>query len=223
MSLLVCSRCNQGIDSQKAIAGNGVYLCPKCKCALSYFGGESVTLSTPLEIEKYDQIHSRDVLSGFLGRKPVSYQNPEINVMILDCLDSLKHNPKNIDALYSLAKLYYAQGDLKRAKEIFQNILEVDSHIYEAHQNLANIYLYLKDYAKAITELEIIKSAEPENFLVFFNLGIVYYQKKDLELALEYFLASYKKCAVKKVQEKIYDYIFRVSDDLGRLPPERSS
>lgn len=77
---------------------------------------------------------------------------------------------------------------------ILVNLGKVESKgkIADFHYNLGIIYSKQKEYNKAIEELNRASVGQPNTAAVFFALGTVYFQKKDLVYAEEYFKKALK-------------------------------
>jgi len=149
MRLLYCKSCKKIIESKKAPYTES---CPTCEKPLSYFGKEAVTLTGKAAEEKFPP-----VLSG----KGLIYHNPQIEIQILACLDTLKHHPENTDALYHLATLYYTKGSVSSARQALEKIFVMDATYKEALELFIDITLAIDDIQPALEKLKLLKNIDP--------------------------------------------------------------
>ncbi len=99
----------------------------------------------------------------------------------------LKKNPADKEALFILAKLYWAQKRYVRAIETLESLLEKYPDYEEALSILANLYLQKKDLEGAIKTLERLAAKEPRNAAVYLELARLYRQKGAFKKARKYY------------------------------------
>ncbi len=115
------------------------------------------------------------------------------------CIDNLK--PYELIAKYAIIapdsltnnELLYAAAmteDIKTKKQLFENTIELYPENYRAYNDLACIKAAEGNIGEAESLLEKAKSLNPNNDIIFNNLGILAYQKKDYENAEKHFIAS---------------------------------
>ncbi len=110
-------------------------------------------------------------------------------VLSLGQTDSLNINLLNAEGIG-----YARNGDFYAAEKSFLSILEIDSNDVAARNNLSNVYRYLgrsDDALKILQDLKriIIRICGldcMELAKVYMNIAIIYKQKQDYELALQY-------------------------------------
>jgi len=214
MPTYFCRKCNKQINQKDSIEFKNNYFCPVCKNRLSYFGREPCRLSPQQVFDFYDKKMPNAGKAGLTGKQGI-YYNPEINTMILECQDALKINPKNIKALFTLAKIYQTRKDFPKTVETLLKIVELEPGHKEASQNLADIFLETKQYNLAIDQLEQLKIFDSSNYLVYYNLGIVYYKIKDLSLALNNFLSAYDLCKDENLKEELQINIKTINQEMN--------
>jgi transcriptional regulator with PAS, ATPase and Fis domain len=89
-----------------------------------------------------------------------------------------------------LGVIYRELGENERAIEHFQKSLELNPHQISAHHNLADLYLHMEQYAKAIEKYKEVIYQTPlgeELLEAHSNLGIAYYETRDIDSAKEQF------------------------------------
>ena len=75
----------------------------------------------------------------------------------------LKHNPNENDVLFIIGGIYYMKGKYRSAISYFEKSLEIATHDVEVLILNANSYFRLKDFKKALHNLDIIKEIDPKN------------------------------------------------------------
>lgn len=125
----------------------------------------------------------------------------------------LKANPNDARSYYNIGACYEMLGDLKNAKQAYQNALKVNPDFKEAKQALgnaennaefvddnkiskslvnANTAYLQKKYSIAITEFLKVIKIDPNHFQAHYNLAACYEQTKNYSQALSYFQAAGK-------------------------------
>ncbi|MFC1617455.1 tetratricopeptide repeat protein [Candidatus Margulisiibacteriota bacterium] len=137
MRLLLCRKCNKEILKTRAISFKKSFYCPICKSRLVYLGQEISKVSGPEVLTKFDQKFPLAAKAPIKGKSKV-YTNPQINEIILECEEALKHKPDNIEALMTLAKIYRQQKMPEKSITYLKIILKCDPKNQLALQNLAD-------------------------------------------------------------------------------------
>lgn len=214
MSIFVCRKCEKELPEEKTILHRGFFFCPICKSPLSYFGRESVRLSSPERLARY-KAPEESLAEKKLPHKPLNFARPDIDLNILECEDALKINPGNFKAMNTLGVLYKSKNNRRLAESWFKKALAEKLNYHDAFFNLIELYTEQKEYDKAIIELERYKELEPENYFVDYNLGLVNFQRDDLTKALEYFQRAAIGLKDKNLLESSEKYITLIKDILG--------
>jgi len=210
MAILYCRKCEKEYQPKQTIVHRNNFYCPICKNQLNYFGREKSVISHKKRLDHYDEIMPNAREAKLTGHV-VHYSNVHINTLILECRDALKHNPNNIEALLSLAKLYQSQKEVTKALENLSKILTIDPTHQLTRQLSAEIYLTEKNYPKAIEQLEAIKDIDPNDEQIHINLGIAHYQNKNLQKSLNSFITASEVCKNEASIEKIDAYIKKLT------------
>lgn len=82
--------------------------------------------------------------------------------------------PRGTSTLTNLGALYLRQGQLARARHLFEQVLASMPHNYIARNNLGVIYMQQHDYARAIVELRRALWDNPGYANAHFNLAVSY-------------------------------------------------
>src|SRR5216683_6307613 len=75
---------------------------------------------------------------------------------------SLKHEPRHVEAHYNLGNLYYDAGDLPLARLHYEAAAQIESGFSLVYFNLALVYHKLKDLNAALGALERYKQLSPD-------------------------------------------------------------
>jgi tetratricopeptide (TPR) repeat protein len=103
---------------------------------------------------------------------------------------ALKIDPESIRANFGIGTLYMEMGDTSKAKEVFKQLSEIEAIFEEDNKHIFNefgielrkasmIDEALANYLKAIT-------ISPQDEHLHFNIARVYYDKKEMNDALEW-------------------------------------
>jgi len=77
----------------------------------------------------------------------------------LKAADLKKNDP---EILFKIALEYWYHQNLKKSKEYYNKVLEIDSSHTQAHLNLISVYESLEEWKKAIREIEIARQLGKE-------------------------------------------------------------
>ena len=103
----------------------------------------------------------------------------------------IKPNDKILN--YNLGKLYQDLGELELAKEIYQNLISIDSNSYPAYNNLGYIALVYEDnYEDAVRYFSKSIEINPQYDQAWCNRGIAYYYLQEWQKARADFLQCRK-------------------------------
>ena len=92
-------------------------------------------------------------------------------------INSLKEyldlNPNDIDAWFNLGDVYYENSDYNKALECYKKVgIELDPYSSEAWSNIGLMYSYIGDYDKAIEIYKKTIKLNPEDAVVYYNMGL---------------------------------------------------
>ena len=150
---------------------------------------------------------------GLLEMLAISHQGlNEIESSIATYLKLLSVNPKSISANLNLARLYSSTKNIKEAdfyyletKKLDQNIvLEMEHGLFLTKHNLIN---------RALKVFNHCLSLDPNNFLVYYEIGNVFLKDKKFINAINYFKQSIEK---KNNFYKSYNNLALAYNNLGK-------
>jgi tetratricopeptide (TPR) repeat protein len=101
--------------------------------------------------------------------------------------ESEEVRPKDVNAYvhYELGKQYHSEGDLVKAIEEFNQVIQIDANIVGAWVHLGHIYCDLKDYEKAFEMANKAIELAPERSSTHNILARVYANKKMYNEAIK--------------------------------------
>lgn len=106
-------------------------------------------------------------------------------VLIFVSFTTLFAQEDNISNMYRLGKTFEQSGDFEKAKEIYQQIHEIQPWNTTYLQSLNEVYIKLKEYDKSISLLENQIEESPANVNLYGILGNTFYTKGDTSKAYD--------------------------------------
>ncbi len=88
--------------------------------------------------------------------------------------------------LVTLARESLKQGNISEARELFQQLAELSPDNWEAHQNLAEIFLSTEDWSQAYAHLTRLQEIDPSSFKGDQLMADYWYRRKDFSQALSF-------------------------------------
>jgi len=140
---------------------------------------------------------------------------------------ALKVDPESIRANFGIGTLYMEMGDTSRAKEVFRQLSEIEAIFEEDNKHIFNefgielrkasmIDEALANYLKAIT-------ISPQDEHLHFNIARVYYDKKELNDALEWIRKGIEINPHFRDARNFEALILKEMQELGITPQEKTS
>ncbi|RAP37787.1 hypothetical protein DID80_03475 [Candidatus Marinamargulisbacteria bacterium SCGC AAA071-K20] len=201
MALVYCTKCELIVDD-RSLLPKFKRICPKCNEKLFYFGKETVSLSPEDIINEYDKTHRYNPISDLTGKVETIHLRQSIDLDIIECEDSIKHDPENIEARLYLARLYLSRFDLPKSVGYFYEIIKINPDNAQANKGLSDVLICKREYKKALGFLKkaLLKEASSE---IYENLGIVHVHLEKINKAISYFLKAYKIALSKTKKEDL--------------------
>lgn len=137
-------------------------------------------------------------------------------IIILSCSDNKNFNNMTPEERMEKGNFYYAQGDYKKAREYYQNLVYEKSSIYtpEAQLKLADCYFEEGAYTEARYNYEDLIKLFPsyENIAkAYLRIGICYYE----ESLKPHYTQEETRQAVKAFREFLDKFPFHESKDIA--------
>ena len=98
---------------------------------------------------------------------------------------AIAKNDHSPDAWCNLGIIEYQDGNKSKAVSCFTHSLKEEPRHFEAHYNLANVYLDIENLELAQLHYEVAAEINPEHADVFYNLAVVYAMEKEFERAID--------------------------------------
>jgi type IV pilus biogenesis/stability protein PilW len=108
---------------------------------------------------------------------------------IKELLEAIRLSPGNADFEHALGLAYQQKGMYEKAIEQYRKALVLDSKLSEARNNWGTVLLATGKNDEAITTFE--QCLKDKNYQTpekaAYNIGVAYFNKKDLDKAMEYY------------------------------------
>lgn len=101
----------------------------------------------------------------------------------------LELNEDNVSSLHNLGVIFTNKGEYDLAKTYFKKVLKEQSHHVESLNNLGTIYILQKKFSDALKYFATL-SKLVEEFDVYYNLGVIYFELADFKEAKYFFSKS---------------------------------
>jgi tetratricopeptide (TPR) repeat protein len=153
---------------------------------------------------------------GEPSANPMSKVTPEIQARIGALQDSLQQFPKNSGVLLRLANAWYDAGAYFQAEQFYERYLnEFDAKNVAARVDYAYTLLRQGSTDEAIVQTKKALEYEPNRVEALYNLGVMYYGKKDFTLAKEWFERCIKAAPGTEVATSAADIIKTMPKNQG--------
>ncbi len=97
------------------------------------------------------------------------------------------------DAIIKKATEFHSRGDLKKARELYQEVLEIDEKNLHAHVLLGSIFYYFNDVVDAERHYRRALELNPNYAMPYFNVGVIKQDKGELDEAIELYKTAIEK------------------------------
>lgn len=139
---------------------------------------------------------------------PMSKVTPEMQQRIAEVRDSLAKDPQNGGLVVRMANAWYDAGAFFQAEQYYSRYLkEFNPKDVAARIDYAYTILRQGREDEAIAETKLALEYEPKRVEALYNLGVIYYGKKDFKTAKQWFEkcieVAPKSDAAKSAQEII--------------------
>jgi tetratricopeptide (TPR) repeat protein len=99
--------------------------------------------------------------------------------------NSIRHNLDlsltEISEIAHIGSMYLRQGNLEKAKLIFEGLVELDSELFEVQSCLGAFYTQIRDDEKALHHLNKAISINPEVIAPYVNRAEINFRKQQIE------------------------------------------
>ncbi|MDD3238122.1 MAG: tetratricopeptide repeat protein [Candidatus Gastranaerophilales bacterium] len=127
----------------------------------------------------------------------------------------IAHNidPKNLDVINAIVKIYEANGETHALLEFYEKILEIDPKNEAALENLAKFYKDMCEFSNAINYYEKLYEQNNKNYKILKDLAYCYEKSKNNYLAKEYYNKYLAKAPLTPENEALKAKINKMSEE----------
>lgn len=83
-----------------------------------------------------------------------------------------------------IGAMYYQQGNIDKARTIFEGLVELDPQSANAHAALGGLLTLQQDDERAIAHLEKAIGIDPSQIAPYVNLGEIFIRRQEIERAV---------------------------------------
>lgn len=104
--------------------------------------------------------------------------------------DAVRKYPHNDRALLNLGFHYNEQKEFKKAQQVLEKAVQLNTKKSVVYSNLGNVYDMQGEYNKAIRTFQRAIILDPNNLDAYNNMGIVYVRQKEYTKARKFFMKA---------------------------------
>jgi cytochrome c-type biogenesis protein CcmH/NrfG len=125
----------------------------------------------------------------------------------------LKRDPNNLQSLIDLGNRYFDAQAFQKAIDLYARALAIDPGNPDVRTDMAVMYRGLKDYDRAVKELEEAAFRNPKHVNSRYNLGVILlHDKKDIKGAMAAWEDCLKAGATGEQAERIRQQLSALKD-----------
>lgn len=98
--------------------------------------------------------------------------------------EKLEISPEEFSEMGRVGAMFYQQGNLDKARTIFEGLVELDPHSADAHSALGALLTLQQEDEAAVEHLKRAVELNPRQIAPYVNLGEVYIRQQKLEEAV---------------------------------------
>jgi tetratricopeptide (TPR) repeat protein len=142
---------------------------------------------------------------GHYGLGLIAFQQNEMNRAKSSFLHAIKDNPESTESLNMLGVILNLDGQYSEAVPYFQKAIDLQDDYIEAKRNLAETYLSLNEFEKAVTMWSQLLDSNAENIDVILRFADFYFENQDFEKCTVYLRRAQKiDPDIEEVQELLH-------------------
>ncbi len=171
-----------------------VYICCFCSCSPNQSENKNVS-------ENVDSLNTEDIFfqlnkqilrepnnaTAYFQRAKIYLEKDNINQAYADASKAVSLDSSKMDYLLLLADVSFRGLQVRKSVETYEKCLRLDPKNLEANLKLAEIYLYIKGYAKSIMYANEAMKIDQKLTKPYFLKGFVYKESGDTAKALSSF------------------------------------
>lgn len=203
MAVVYCKSCRLAFPERRALRIAHFKICPKCKKFMIELVGDEYAL-TEKAVDDLDKgVFDLDLNFAKKAKSSHIYRHASLDMTLVEALDHLRHDVKDVKALITLGKIYFSKDDAVLAKVYFQKALALEPDNEEA----------LEWYAKLDPQKASEENIEHLNIDDIFDKCVALYQDRQYE-QVESILVNCLHKAGKR--SDIREMLSSVSFELGK-------
>jgi tetratricopeptide (TPR) repeat protein len=90
-------------------------------------------------------------------------------------------SPDEMLEIAAVGSIFYRQGNLEKAKDIFEGLVELDSDMFEIQSCLASFFTKVREDDRALLHIDRAISLNPENVAPYVNRAEINIRRFNLE------------------------------------------
>ncbi|MGA0241619.1 MAG: tetratricopeptide repeat protein [Candidatus Marinamargulisbacteria bacterium] len=173
MGVYYCKQCHCATLPETAATDGRHLFCKKCDIPLVNLGSEDSQISIQGHLES--QIPTGATPTSHHPTPAKHYTMNKKDTVLIDCQAKLNENPRDIQALYTLAKWYYTHNNINAAGAIAKQVISLAPDFSPAHTLLSQL-----NTPKTNDTL-------PEDVKTLETMGRHYMTKNNLDYAMDIF------------------------------------
>lgn len=138
----------------------------------------------------------------YAKRADILLQQGKSQLAYDDMLTAVKLDSMNYDYQFKFSEISFVAGKSRQTKEALEKCLELKPEDANARLKLAELYIYVKEYKKALSLLKEVTDADKLNAKAYFLKGLSFKLAGDTAAAI----SSYQRC-VELDQEYYHAYM----------------
>ncbi len=210
MSIRHCKKCNRSFSDST--------LCPICLEQLVYFGREESVLSPSDILAEYDSKHPYNPIADYTGEYYINTFHPAQEAMMMECEDTLKRHPEDLDASFHLALCYMTKGNMEQAQRYIEPVIAAGPADVGPYKKAVSVYMALNNPEKAYGVLLVLSQREPESLSVWENLGKVCVSLSKTKRAYAAFKEAEKLCRDENKKDSLGQMMLKLQVYMGSDP-----
>ena len=131
--------------------------------------------------------------------------------------------PNDLPALRGVGNVYYDFEEYSKAKDYYEKYLALSPEDPNVRTDLGTMYLYAKDTDRAIKEYQTVVDKKPDFFQAYFNLGVAYHEKGDIEKAREILAKTKSLTTDKTIHERVDQVLAQFGGGTATTPSTPST
>jgi tetratricopeptide (TPR) repeat protein len=129
-------------------------------------------------------------------------------------LKAAELEPTSQNYRLTLADIYNESGEIRKAAEVYQGIIDSGEEFEGIHEKLGEAYIRINRFQEAEIPLKKAIEQNPDSFNAYFLLGRSYQSRGFEDKAVEYYEEALKKGSEERT---LYENLAHLQEDLGNI------